>query len=340
MMKTSNFSFNIPEERIAQNPPSVRGTSRLMVLDRNSGGIEDSHFRHLPDLLPQNSLLVFNNSKVRKARIYAKSSITNGKVEFLFIERIKPKEWKVLVNKSKKQKIGKMFDIGNGISATITGDDDAYKIISLNKELSESYFDEYGHVPLPPYIKRKDRGEDAKRYQTIYFKEIGSSAAPTAGLHFTDSVINRLKEKGIEILFVTLHVGIGTFLPIRTENVEDHVMHEEKYYISENTANIIEQALNRGINIIGVGTTVVRTLESAYSEGKIISGNHKTSLYIYPGYKFKVISGMLTNFHTPKSTLLVMVSAFAGDKLIKKAYSHALENDYRFFSYGDAMLIL
>jgi S-adenosylmethionine:tRNA ribosyltransferase-isomerase len=338
-MKTSDFFFEIDPDKIAQYPPKVRGTSRLLILNREKETLEDSNFSHFPEKISPGSLVVINDSRVRKARVFGTSTVSGKATEFLFLEQVKPGLWKVLVNRMKKQKPGKTFRFTSTLTGTITGHEGGCCILALDRPVGEEFFEQYGHVPLPPYIKRADTDTDSQRYQTVYSRYIGSAAAPTAGLHLTDVILDRLREKGCRVVRITLHVGMGTFIPIRTENIEDHHMHEEEYSISKGAADIIEQYLHTDRKITAVGTTVVRALESAYHAGRIRSGKHTTSLFIYPGFRFNVINGLLTNFHTPGSSLLVLVSAFTGKEYINRAYNHALKNGYTFFSYGDAMLI-
>ena len=302
--------------------------------------ITHTEFPLLPELIPSESVLVINDSRVRKARIFGITEGSHGKVEFLFLRELSPGIWRVLVNRAKKQKKGKTYMFGDKIRGTIIEEEGRTRILRFSEPVGESFFEKYGHVPLPPYIRRKDEQADEDRYQTVYSGKTGSTAAPTAGLHFTPALLSRFKETGVQVVRLTLHVGIGTFLPIRTEQIEDHTMHEEAYHIPKQTSLLIEQALREKRKIIATGTTCVRALESAYKGGKIIPGKKKTSLYIYPGYRFNVISGLITNFHTPGSSLLVLVSAFGGTDFIRRAYTEAMENRYRFFSYGDAMLIL
>jgi len=337
-MKTSDFSFNLPEELIAQEPLQEREESRLLVLNRKSGSITHSRFRNLPTFLKPGSICVFNNTRVRKARIYAETEF-GGKVELIFLKQLQPDLWEVIAGKAKKQKKGKVLILPGDISSQITESLGQKKHLKVSRELSDDYFTAYGHVPLPPYIKRPDTRDDEKRYQTVFSRETGSVAAPTAGLHFSQPLLQDLSVMDIRICYITLHVGIGTFLPIRTENVEDHTMHEEDFTISETTASIINAGKKEGRPIVAVGTTTVRTLESAYTGGNVKEGRQTTDLFIYPPYKFQVVDHMITNFHTPESSLLVMVSAFAGKELIDRVYAEAVDRKYRFFSYGDAMFI-
>ncbi|MCK5153383.1 MAG: tRNA preQ1(34) S-adenosylmethionine ribosyltransferase-isomerase QueA [Spirochaetales bacterium] len=341
-MKTSEFYFNLPKELIAQTPADKRGESRLIVLDKQTGELDHKMITNFSDLIDPGTLIVVNNSRVRKARIYG-TSLTGGKVEFLLIKQISPDSWETIVSKRKKQKVNKEYIFPGDLKGVITVHNENKTVISFSKEVDDIWLDQYGHMPLPPYIKREDTKEDSERYQTVYAENTGSVAAPTAGLHFTDAILNELKERNIEVVSVTLHVGLGTFIPVRTEIVEEHKMHSEEYEISEDTAFKINQAKMEGRKILAVGTTSVRTIESAWkgsaSEGLIKSGLGATDIYIYPGYEFKVVDQMLTNFHTPDSSLILLVSAFAGKYNIKKAYTEAINKKYRFFSYGDAMLI-
>ena len=345
-MLTKDFYFDLPDSLIAQEPSEKRGEDRLLVLDKNSGEYKDMMMSDFPSLLPENSVLVVNNSKVRKARTYAESVETGGVVEFLFLGKNSNGSWKAMVTKSKRQKKGKRFvwkDSGGKayVYAVIEKEnDDGTRDVRFDNDIDESFFQTIGHVPLPPYIKREDNWKDENRYQTIYAKKEGSVAAPTAGLHFTPEIMEKIKERGIKIYEVTLHVGAGTFLPVRSEEIENHHMHTESYEISPETAEELNKAKREGKTIVAVGTTSIRTLESASDEnGVLTSLKGDTSIFIYPGYKFKFVDNLLTNFHTPESTLLMLVSALAGKDHILTSYRHAVEEKYRFFSYGDAMFI-
>ena len=344
-MKTSDFSFELPEELIAYHPPEIRGTCRLMHLERDRNAFSHLNMNDFPDLIPDNALLVFNNTRVRRARIFAHSRETGGKIEILLLKDLgKGELWECLVSKSKKQKKGKVYDLPGGAEAHIIAEEEeGVRIIGTDRPLTEEYLKSNGHIPLPPYIKREDEAGDDTRYQTVYARETGSVAAPTAGLHFTDGILKRLERKGVETAFVTLHVGMGTFSPVRSDDIRDHRMHTESYYVSEETALAVEKAKREGRPVIAVGTTSLRTLESAWEltpdGGSMKRGSHDTDIFIYPGYGFKVITGLFTNFHTPESTLLMLVSAFAGKEVIDRAYGEAVREGYRFFSYGDAMFI-
>lgn len=340
-MRTKDYYFDLPEELIAQYPSDNRGQSRLLVLSRQRDTLIDSHIGSLAEHLPPETLLVINNSKVRKARVYGRTE-EGGKVEFLFIRQLDALRWEVMVTKAKRQKIGRVYTFDALYSATMSEVLETTRVIETNAPLDEAFFEKNGHVPLPPYIKREDEFSDATRYQTVYAEHAGSVAAPTAGLHLTEELIEQLKERGITFAPVTLHVGLGTFLPVRSEHIEEHSMHSEQYEISDESAERINAHLVAGKPVIAVGTTSVRTLESAYDQktGRLRPGRDETDIFIHPGYQFKVISGLLTNFHTPESTLLMLVSALAGRQRILSAYEHAVNQRYRFFSYGDAMLIL
>ena len=345
-MLTKDFYFDLPDSLIAQEPSEKRGEDRLLVLDKNSGEYKDMMMSDFPSLLPENSVLVVNNSKVRKARTYAESVETGGVVEFLFLGKNSDGSWKAMVTKSKRQKKGKRFVWKDSegkayVYAVIEKEnDDGTRDVRFDSDIDESFFQTLGHVPLPPYIKREDNWKDENRYQTIYAKKEGSVAAPTAGLHFTPEIMEKIKERGIKIYEVTLHVGAGTFLPVRSEEIENHHMHTESYEISPETAEELNKAKREGKTIVAVGTPSIRTLESASDEnGVLTSLKGDTSIFIYPGYKFKFVDNLLTNFHTPESTLLMLVSALAGKDHILTSYRHAVEEKYRFFSYGDAMFI-
>jgi S-adenosylmethionine:tRNA ribosyltransferase-isomerase len=356
-MKTSDFDFYLPEHLIAQHPPQERGLSRLMTIDR-AGTREHRTVLQLPDILCEKSflspsgeapLMVFNDTKVRKARLIGKALESDAQVEFLLLEQMLNDEWKALVQRSSRRKPGSRYVFLNEdgveiIKAEIIRAEGELRFLRFETPIDDNFLDKYGHVPLPPYIKRKgmndeDASADADRYQTVYANQTGSAAAPTAGLHFTNELLDTLCAKGIERAFVTLHVGLGTFQPVRSEDVEKHVMHEEQFIITEENAALIENAIANKRKIIAVGTTSLRSLESAFCNEKLSRGWQSTSIFIYPGYKFKVVDALFTNFHTPLSTLLMLVSAFAGKELILESYAEAVKEEYRFFSYGDAMLI-
>ncbi|MDR3343901.1 MAG: tRNA preQ1(34) S-adenosylmethionine ribosyltransferase-isomerase QueA [Treponema sp.] len=339
-MKRTDFSFDLPEGLIAQFPPEHRGSSRLMVLDRRTNSRTHHWVADVPELLEPGSLLVFNNSKVRKARIRGVSAATGAPVEFLLVTSLDDRTWKSLVQRARRRRSGSRYVFAGGTEGEITGEEGEFRIIRFDRPLGDEWLDVYGHIPLPPYIKREDVLADSERYQTVYAASIGSAAAPTAGLHFTHELLSQLELGGIETAFITLHVGLGTFLPVRTEHIEDHRMHEEAFSIDESTARRIEQAKAAGRKVIAVGTTSLRTLESAWDAGNLTPGKGTTAIFMYPGYTFKVVDSLVTNFHTPESTLLMLVSAFAGREFILDSYAEAIREGYRFFSYGDAMLIV
>ena len=340
-MNLHDFYFDLPPSLIAQTPSKVRGEDRLLVLDKVTGALKDEMFSSLPDLLPENAVLVFNNSKVRHSRLFGKEN--SSLIEFLLIKTLDDgTTWEILSPKMKKLKIGSVFSFSEDVKARVIAGDKNDKLLQFEKRLDDVVLEKIGHVPLPPYIKREDTCEDASRYQTVYASVMGSIACPTAGLHFTENVIEKIKMKGIDVLYITLHVGLGTFLPVREQKIEEHKMHREDFFISENIASFINEAKKQGRPIIACGTTSARTLEAAWNakDGRLESGNRSTDIFIYPPYKFAVVDALITNFHTPESTLLMLVSAFCSREKILSAYKHAIEKSYRFFSYGDAMLII
>ena len=345
-MRTQDFYFDLPEDLIAQHPSGVRGQDKLMKLGRADGTVEDHMMDDLPDLIEPNTLMIFNNSRVRRARVYGTKESTGREIEFMFLNQIDKecRVWNVMVKNAKKQKPGMTYRFPDGSIGEIIevegNKGTEFRALQFNFVIDEAWFEKNGHIPLPPYIRREDTEEDSERYQNVYSREIGSAACPTAGLHFTPEMLERLKAKGIEMEFVTLHVGLGTFLPVREDNIEDHKMHTEYYTVTQEVADKINKAKKEGRPILAVGTTSVRTLESASEDdGTVIPGTRGTHIFMYPGYKFKVVDQMFTNFHTPESTLIMLVSAFAGKENIMNAYKQAVEKRYRFFSYGDCMLI-
>lgn len=344
-MLTRDYYFDLPGELIAQVPTDRRGEERLLVLDKKSGSYKDMMMKDFPSLIEPGSVMVVNNSRVRKARCYGESE-TGGTVEFLFLEENADHSWNVMVSKAKRQRVGRRYRFLDGEGALVeeavivAENEDGTRRVSFSHPLVEDFFTRCGHVPLPPYIKREDDFSDESRYQTVYASQSGSVASPTAGLHFTKELLDEVKGRGVEILPVTLHVGAGTFLPVRSEKVEDHHMHYERYTVSDETADAVNRAKAEGRPIVAVGTTSVRTLESATGEdGLVHPGWGRTNIFIYPGYRFRTVDRLLTNFHTPESTLLMLVSALAGREHIMAAYEHAIAQRYRFYSYGDAMLI-
>ena len=346
-MQTSDFTFELPENLIAQSPPAQRGQSRLMVMNRQTGCREHRMVRELPSFIESGTLMVFNDSRVRRARISGTAESGGAVLEFLLLKRLDESSWEAMVKRAGRRKPGSRYLFGGGdVCGEVTHNDGAAGILRLrfDRPIDDAWLDIHGHVPLPPYIRRKDSSGDSERYQTVYARQHGSAAAPTAGLHFTGELFAALEKAGIESAFITLHVGAGTFLPVRTETVEQHRMHEEVYSINDETARRIEKAKSDGRKILAVGTTSLRTVESAWtgngSGGRLRRGEGSTSIFIYPGYSFKVVDALFTNFHTPASTLLMLVSAFAGREFILQSYREAVQQGYRFFSYGDACLIL
>lgn len=341
-METSIFDYNLPEEYIALHPEEVRDECRLMVVDRKKNEVSHKVFKDVFDYFNEGDVLVLNNSKVLNARLYGKRK-TGGKVEIFLLNSEDNISWQVLTNRSRRLKIEEEIFINDEITAVVKEIyDDGIKQLEFNQKICPEKLEIIGEVPLPPYIKKKRAPEkkDTKWYQTIYSKEYGSMACPTAGLHFTDNLLSKLTSKGVKIVYVTLHVSLSTFNPIRSNDIEEHVMHKEYYYISDETVKTIKEAKGKGNKVFAVGTTSVRSLEDASKSGELKSGGRKTDLFIKPGYDFKCCDAMITNFHTPRSTLLVLVSTFASSELIHKAYKIAKDVKYRFLSYGDAMLIL
>ena len=339
-MKTDDFDYYLPEHLIAQTPLEKRDESKLLVLDKNTGEIEHKHFKEIIDLLDSNDVLVLNDTKVIPARLIGTKEETNAIIELLMLKNIKDNTWECLTKPAKRIKEGTIVSFGNKLKAKcIEVKDEGIRIFELIYDgILYEILDELGEMPLPPYIHEKLKDKD--RYQTVYAKNIGSAAAPTAGLHFTEELLKKIKEKGITICYVTLHVGLGTFRPVNVEDVTKHKMHSEYYQMSKETANILNEAKKTKKRIISVGTTSTRTLETIikkYGEFKECSGN--TDIFIYPGYKFEAIDALITNFHLPKSTLVMLVSALAGKENIMNAYKIAVEKEYRFFSFGDSMFI-
>ncbi len=352
-MNISEFDYNLPEELIAQMPSDKRENSKMMVLDRENKTIEHKHFFDIVDYIDDNCILVLNNTKVLPARLYGHKD-TGAKIEVFLLEVDKSNTdkdkciWKALIKPSKRVKPDTIIKISDELSVKILEkleDDGEWQIELLYEGDLFEILHRVGNIPLPPYIERKMQSDeikhfDMKRYQTVYAKDEGSVAAPTAGLHFTKDILEKLKAKGVEIVYITLNVGLGTFRPVKCENILDHKMHSETFEITQEAANKINKAKESGKKIVAVGTTTVRTLETAYQQFGCIKACHSHSeLFIYPPYEFKVIDRLITNFHLPKSTLLMLVSALAGKDFILKAYEEAIKNKYRFFSYGDCMFI-
>lgn len=346
-MLVSEFDYTLPEELIAQTPADKRENSRMMVLGVNENTIEHKHFYDIVDLIDENSILILNNTKVIPARLYGFKE-TGAKIEVFLLKEHENKEWEVLIKPSKRVKEGTIIKISDELAVQVISslpDDGKWLVKMIYEGDILDILHRVGNIPLPPYIERKMTNEELKkldfeRYQTVYAKDEGSVAAPTAGLHFTQEILKKLEAKGIEIGYVTLNVGIGTFRPVKCENVLDHKMDSESFEISEETANLINKAKANGKKLIAVGTTTVRTLETAYKQfGCIKACKSSSELFIYPPYEFKVVDKLITNFHLPKSTLLMLVSALAGKDFIFKAYEEAIKEKYRFYSYGDCMFI-
>ena len=341
-MNKSEFYYDLPEELIAQTPVFPRDSSRMLYLSRSGSVMEDRVFSDLPEYLKQGDVLVINNSKVIPARLFGQKA-SGAHIEILLLKQLGVKQWECLVRPGKRLKPGTQVTIGEMLTAVV-GEYliDGKRIVDFDYPESMNFFeilDKLGEMPIPPYITRKLENKDD--YQTVYAKPLGSAAAPTAGLHFTEELLDKVREKGVQIAEVTLHVGLGTFRPVKEEDITQHIMHTESYSIDEKNAQIIQSAKEDGRRVICTGTTSCRTVESVYQKhGKICACHEDTSIFIYPGYEFKVMDGLITNFHLPESTLIMLVSAFAGYENTMNAYHHAVEERYRFFSFGDAMLIL
>ncbi|MFI3237527.1 MAG: tRNA preQ1(34) S-adenosylmethionine ribosyltransferase-isomerase QueA [Lachnospiraceae bacterium] len=340
-MKTSDFYFDLPEELIAQDPLEDRSSSRLLVVDKQTGEREHRVFKDVVDMLKEGDCLVLNNTKVIPARLYGQKEDTGGGIELLLLKRLEADQWETLVKPGRKCKPGVRIVFGDGrLKAEILeSKEDGNRIIKFEYEgIFEEVLDALGEMPLPPYITHKL--EDKNRYQTVYAKHEGSAAAPTAGLHFTQELLEEITRKGVKLAFVTLHVGLGTFRPVKVDDVNNHHMHSEYYEVSEETAAIVNDTKKAGGRVICVGTTSCRTVESASTDdGVLHAGCADTEIFIYPGYKFKVLDALITNFHLPESTLVMLVSALASKEHIMNAYEEAVKEQYRFFSFGDAMFI-
>ncbi len=341
-MKTSDFFYDLPEELIAQTPIEPRDSSRLMTLSRNSGEIKHHIFSDIIEMLDEGDCIILNDTRVLPARIYGSREDTGTIVEFLLLKQLTNDTWECLAGPGKRAKVGKRFVFGDNLMRAEVVDvtPEGNRILRFEWENGVFFdlLDQIGKMPLPPYIKAEL--EDRERYQTVYSREIGSAAAPTAGLHFTDELLDRIREKGVKVAFVTLHVGLGTFRPVKVEDISEHKMHTEHYYVPQETADIINGTKANGGKVIAVGTTSCRTLESAATDDKLSECSGDTGIFIYPGYKFKCIDGLITNFHLPESTLIMLVSAFAGYESVMNAYNTAVNEKYRFFSFGDAMFIV
>ncbi|HAT4114983.1 TPA: tRNA preQ1(34) S-adenosylmethionine ribosyltransferase-isomerase QueA [Clostridium perfringens] len=340
-MKVSDFYFELPEELIAQYPLEKRDSSRLMVLDKKTGEIEHRKFHDILEYLNEGDTLVLNNTRVLPARLIGEKEETGGKIEFLLLKRIEGDKWECLAKPGRKAKVGTVFTFGEGKLKAIVREigEEGNRIIEFKYDgIFEQVLDELGQMPLPPYIHEKL--EDKERYQTVYSKEKGSAAAPTAGLHFTEELLKEIKDKGVNIAYLTLHVGLGTFRPVKVDDVNNHVMHSEYYHLDKENAELINKTKEAGKRVIAVGTTSSRTLETIGDEnGRVREQSGLTDIFIYPGYKFKIVDNLITNFHLPESTLIMLVSALAGQDNIMNAYNTAVKEKYRFFSFGDSMFI-
>ena len=371
-MKTKDFSFELPPELIAQHPSQKRDDARLLVVrgrasdvsaqdaedptggksatppelgagaqESNGPELEHTRVSQLPRVLPKNSILVFNDTRVRKARVHASVDGLSQKAELLFVGPVTDSRWEAFAKPLRRLKPGRRLELPGGLRAKVVERLSDTIIVESEGTLGEEYFESHGHVPLPPYIKRADEAVDQDRYQTVYARNIGSAAAPTAGLHFTAELLEAIKAAGHRVVFVTLHVGLGTFAPVRAENIEDHTMHSERYSISSEAATAINGAKESGRPVVAVGTTVVRTLEAAArGPNGLTAAEDDTDIFITPGFDFRIVDVLFTNFHTPESTLIMLVSAFAGKTTVDHAYASAIHHRYRFFSYGDATLFL
>lgn len=338
-LTTKDFDFNLPEELIAQKPIKDREKSRLLVLNKENREITHQYFFNILDYLKPGDCLVLNDTRVIPARLFGKKK-TGAVIELLLLKRISLNRWECLVKPGKRAKIGTRIIFGDILTAEVKEDlEDGIKVLSFEYDgLFETILDELGEMPLPPYIK--ERLQEKDRYQTVYARQNGSAAAPTAGLHFTPELLENIQKKGVNIAYLTLHVGLGTFRPVKVDSIDDHIMHSEYYELTRENADLINRVKQSKGKVISVGTTSTRTLEAIYKKhGKVIEDTGWTDIFIYPGYEFRVIDGLITNFHLPESTLLMLVSAFSDREMILEAYNEAIKNNYRFFSFGDAMYI-
>lgn len=339
-MKLEEFNYDLPQERIAQSPCQRRDASRLLHVDRQTGELKDDHFYNILDYLRPGDLLVFNDSRVLPARLYGHRPGKEEEIEVLLLNEKEEDTWECLVKPGRKMKEGQEIVFSEDLSGQVLKlEETGTRLINFSYQGDFiGIIEGLGTMPLPPYITKKL--EDQSSYQTVYARHLGSSAAPTAGLHFTQDLLDRIQGAGVACHFITLHVGLGTFQPVRTEEIEDHHMHREAYEVPSQVAGAINKAKEEGRRVIAVGTTSLRTLEAATGEdGRLQAGRSSTDIFIYPGYKFKMVDALITNFHLPESTLLMLVSAFSSQEIIKKAYNHAIGGDYRFFSFGDAMFL-
>ncbi len=337
-MRVSDFDFQLPKELIAQHPSEKRDHSRLLVLDRSNEKLSDHHFYELVDQLNENDVMIINDSKVIPARLMGIKEETNAVIEVLLLKEVEKDVWQAMTQPARKVKLGTIIGFGKLLTAKcVKVLDEGLRLFKLSYEgLLIERLEQLGSMPLPPYIREQLKEND--RYQTVYAKDLGSAAAPTAGLHFTKELMDRIREKGVEIIPITLHVGLGTFKPVSADKVTEHHMHEETYTLTQKTTERLNLAIKNKKRFVCVGTTSIRTIESNYNNG-FHQGTFETGIFIYPGYEFKVVNCLITNFHLPKSTLIMLVSALAGSEFIKKAYLEAIKRKYRFFSFGDAMLI-
>lgn len=338
-VRVEEFDYDLPPQLIAQTPLADRAASRLMVVDPVESTIRHTQFYNLVNCLSKGDVLVFNNSKVLPARLHGEKEGTGGKIELLLTKRVSTDEWEVLAKPAKRLRVGTRIRFeSSGVAHVTNVHADGLRVVRFDlSEPMEAFLDRVGEMPLPPYIHEPLQQRD--RYQTVYAQETGSVAAPTAGLHFTEDLLQELRNKGVELTYVTLHVGLGTFKPVTVSEVESHHMHTESYEVPAETAAIIERAKQEGRRVIAVGTTALRTLESAWQDGRVRPGAADTGIFIYPGYRFRVVDALVTNFHLPKSTLLMLVAAFMGLSMSRRTYDCAVREQYRFFSFGDAMFI-
>ena len=341
-MNTKDFDFDLPEELIAQTPLEVRDASRLLILDRKKRTLTDSHFDSILDQLQPGDALVMNNTRVLPARLYGQKPDTHGHVELLLLKNTQGDQWEVLAKPAKRLRVGAKVEFGDGrLKATVVEElEQGGRIVEFSYEgIFLEVLESLGEMPLPPYIHEKL--EDRERYQTVYAKENGSAAAPTAGLHFTEDLLQKIEAKGVHLVYLTLHVGLGTFRPVSVDNLDEHEMHSEYYQFSQEAADTLNQVKAKGGRVVAVGTTSIRTLETIGNkfDGHLKADAGWTNIFIKPGYEFKVVDAFSTNFHLPKSTLVMLVAAFAGRKFVLEAYRHAVEERYRFFSFGDAMFL-
>ncbi len=341
-MNTKDFDFDLPEELIAQTPLEVRDASRLLILDRKKRTLTDSHFDHILDQLQPGDALVMNNTRVLPARLYGQKPDTHGHVELLLLKNTQGDQWEVLAKPAKRLRVGAKVEFGDGrLLATVVEElEHGGRIVEFSYDgIFLEVLESLGEMPLPPYIHEKL--EDRERYQTVYAKENGSAAAPTAGLHFTEDLLQKIEDKGVHLVYLTLHVGLGTFRPVSVDNLDEHEMHSEYYQFSQEAADTLNQVKAKGGRVVAVGTTSIRTLETIGNkfDGQLKADAGWTNIFIKPGYEFKVVDAFSTNFHLPKSTLVMLVAAFAGRDFVLEAYRHAVEERYRFFSFGDAMFL-